>query len=97
MSYRDSNYQPLLASGQMELLAGDQEILPGIELEVVPGHNRDMMIVKVRSEGETFCFFSDLVPTTHHVKPTWVAAFDLDPLTAIDNKTRLLKQAAQER
>lgn len=96
VSYRDSNYDPLVASGQMELLDGDVEILPGIRLEVVPGHNRDMMIVKACSEGETFCFFSDLVPTTHHVKPTWIAAFDLDPITAIDNKARLLKQAAEE-
>lgn len=37
VSYRDSNYEPLLESGQMELLSGDVEIVPGIELEVVPG------------------------------------------------------------
>jgi len=96
VSYRDSNYDPLVQSGQMELLTGNVEIVPGIQLEVVPGHNRDMMVVRVRSEGETFCFLSDLVPTAHHVKPTWIAAVDLDPLTAIDNKTRLLAQAAAE-
>ncbi len=96
VSYRDSNYDPLVDSGQMELVSGNVEIVPGIELEVVPGHNRDLMIVRARSEGETFCFLSDLVPTAHHVKPTWIAAVDLFPLTAIDNKTRILKQAAAE-
>jgi glyoxylase-like metal-dependent hydrolase (beta-lactamase superfamily II) len=96
VSYRDSNYDPLIESGRMELLDGDTEIVPGIELEVAPGHNRDMMVVRVRSGGETFCFLSDMAPTTHHVKPTWIAAVDLFPLTAIDNKTRLLKQAAAE-
>jgi glyoxylase-like metal-dependent hydrolase (beta-lactamase superfamily II) len=96
VSYRDSNYDPLVESGQMELVSGNTEIVPGIELEVVPGHNRDMMIVRARSDGETFCFFSDMAPTAHHVKPTWIAAVDLYPLTAIDNKTRILKQAATE-
>jgi len=96
VSYRSSNYDPLVESGQMELLTGDSELLPGIELEVTPGHNRDIMIVKVRSEGETFCFLSDMVPTAHHVKPTWIAAVDLYPLTAIDTKTRVLSQAAAE-
>ena len=96
ISYRDSNYDPLVESGQMELLSGNSEIVPGIELEVVPGHNRDMMIVRARSSDETFCFLSDLVPSTHHVKPTWIGAVDLFPLTSIDNKTRILTQAAAE-
>jgi glyoxylase-like metal-dependent hydrolase (beta-lactamase superfamily II) len=96
VSYRDSNYDPLVESGRMELLSGNVEIVPGLELEVVPGHNRDMMIVRARSGGETFCFLSDLAPTAHHAKPTWIAAVDLFPLTAIDNKTRVLTQAAAE-
>jgi glyoxylase-like metal-dependent hydrolase (beta-lactamase superfamily II) len=96
VSYRDSNYDPLIESGQMELVSGNVEIVPGIELEVVPGHNRDMMVVRVRSGDETFCFLSDMAPTTHHVKPTWVAAVDLFPLTAIDSKIRVLTQAAAE-
>jgi len=96
VSYRDSNYDPLVESGRMELLTGNVEIVPGIQLDVMPGHNRDMMVVRVTSQGETFCFLSDMVPTAHHVKPTWIAAVDLYPLTAIDNKTRLLTQAAAE-
>jgi glyoxylase-like metal-dependent hydrolase (beta-lactamase superfamily II) len=96
VSYRDANYDPLVDSGRMELLDADTEIVPGIELCVAPGHNRDMMIVKATSEGQTFCLFADLIPTTEHLKPTWVAAFDLFPLTAIDTKVKLLRQAARE-
>jgi glyoxylase-like metal-dependent hydrolase (beta-lactamase superfamily II) len=96
VSYRDANYDPLIASGQMELLAGDTEIASGIELIVAPGHNRDMMIVKATSGGQTFCMLADLVPTAEHFKPTWVSAFDLFPLTAIETKTKLLSQAARE-
>jgi len=54
-----------------------------------------MMAVTARSAGRSFCFFSDLIPTAAHVTPSWVAAFDLFPLQAIDNKTRWLDRAAQ--
>jgi glyoxylase-like metal-dependent hydrolase (beta-lactamase superfamily II) len=96
VSYRDYNYDPLVASGQMELIDGSAEIAPGVALSVAPGHNRDMMIVKATSAGHTFCMLADLVPTSEHLKPTWVAAFDLFPLTAIETKTALLSQAARE-
>jgi len=96
VSYRDCNYDPLVASGQMELISGSAEIAPGIELSVAPGHNRDMMIVKAASAGQTFCMLADLIPTSEHLKPTWVAAFDLFPLKAIETKTALLTQAARE-
>ena len=51
---------------------------------------------QVPSAGKTFCFFSDLVPTTAHLKPTWVAAFDLYPLQTIDTKTHWLARAEAE-
>jgi glyoxylase-like metal-dependent hydrolase (beta-lactamase superfamily II) len=96
VSYRDSNYDPLIASGQMELIDGPREIASGVELSVAPGHNRDMMIVKATSAGQTFCMLADLVPTSEHLKPAWVSAFDLFPLKAIETKTRLLFEAARK-
>jgi glyoxylase-like metal-dependent hydrolase (beta-lactamase superfamily II) len=93
VSYIDANYDPLLENGQMHLLDADFEVAPGIEMKLAPGHNRDMMVVTASSRGQTFCFFSDLIPTAAHVPPSWVAAFDLFPLEAIDNKTRWLNQA----
>jgi glyoxylase-like metal-dependent hydrolase (beta-lactamase superfamily II) len=96
VSYLDENYDPLVDSGQMELLDDDCEVAPGVRVEVAPGHNRDMMIVKAQSGGQTFCMFSDLIPTVHHVHPTWVGAFDLFPLTTIETKMKLLTEAARE-
>jgi glyoxylase-like metal-dependent hydrolase (beta-lactamase superfamily II) len=80
----------------MHLLDGDVEVAPGVEVRVAPGHNRDMMIVLVRSRGETWCNLSDLAPYAGHITPTWVAAFDLFPLQTIATKDELLRRAAQE-
>ena len=96
VSYRPINYEPLLQTGQMYLLDGDTEVVPGFELIVTPGHNRTMMIARLRSKGQTWCHFSDLVQFAANVTPTWVSGFDLFPLEGIDNKTRLLGQAATE-
>ncbi len=95
VSYIDLNYDPLVESGQMQLLAGDCELTPGIGLRLAPGHNRDMMVVTASSGEETFCFCSDLIPSLAHLSPTWVTGFDLYPLQSIDMKTRLLNDAAR--
>jgi glyoxylase-like metal-dependent hydrolase (beta-lactamase superfamily II) len=95
VSYVDANYDPLVESGQMTLVDGDTEVVPGIRMCSAPGHNRDMMVITAESAGETFCFLSDLVPTAIHAHPTWVAAFDLYPLECIETKTRWLTAASK--
>ncbi|MHB8736215.1 MAG: MBL fold metallo-hydrolase, partial [Terriglobales bacterium] len=96
VSYLSENYDPLVEAGRMTLLEGDRELLPGIAVEVLPGHTRGMQAVLVRSKGETACYISDLMPTHWHLKPTWVMAFDLFPLETIANKQRLLERAVRE-
>ena len=78
----------------MQLIDEDLEVVPGVRVTLAPGHNRDMMVVTAASAGETFCFFSDLIPTAAHVTPSWVAAFDLYPLESIANKISWMKRAA---
>ena len=96
VSYRAPNYEPLLDSGQLHLLDGDAEISPTIRVQVTPGHNRDMMVVMVRSGGATWCHLADLAPYAAHVTPTLVAAFDLFPLESIASKNDLFARAAAE-
>jgi len=95
VSYIDANYDPLVDTGRMQLLDVDCEVVPGIEMKLAPGHNRDMAAVTATSAGQTFCFFSDLIPTAAHVTPTWVAAFDLYPLQSIETKARWLEKAVR--
>ncbi len=52
ISYIPDNYDPLVASGQMTLLKGDEEIVPGISVKTFPGHTAHMQAVVARSPGE---------------------------------------------
>jgi glyoxylase-like metal-dependent hydrolase (beta-lactamase superfamily II) len=96
-SYFTGNYDPLVESGQMTLLRGNQEILPGISVEVFPGHTRDMQAVLVQSEGETACYISDLIPTSAHLDLNWVMGFDLYPVETIESRKRYYSRALSEK
>jgi glyoxylase-like metal-dependent hydrolase (beta-lactamase superfamily II) len=97
VSYLTDNYDPLVRSGRMRLLRGNAEIAPGISVEVYPGHTRDLQAVTVRSGEHVVCYVSDLIPTSHHLDPTWVLGYDLYPLESIDNRHRFYKRAIPEK
>ena len=93
VSYMTDNYDPLVRSGQMRLLKGDAEIVPGIAVKVYPGHTRDLQAVILRSHGKVAAYPSDLVSDAKHLDPTWTLGFDLYPLETIANKHRFYEQA----
>jgi glyoxylase-like metal-dependent hydrolase (beta-lactamase superfamily II) len=72
------------------------EIEPGIWVESLPGHTPDVLGVHVESGGEHACYVSDLIPTHHHLDPTWVMGYDLDPLRSIAEKKKFLARAIAE-
>ncbi|QHN02101.1 MBL fold metallo-hydrolase [Granulicella sp. WH15] len=102
VSYLSPNYDPLIESGQMILvdddaIEADPEIVPGISLEVFPGHTAQMMGVHIESGGEHACYIGDLHPTSNHLDPTWVMGYDLDPVRCIAERKRFLARAIPER
>ncbi|HLW79217.1 MAG TPA: MBL fold metallo-hydrolase [Terriglobia bacterium] len=85
------------AEPQTDFLDGGRQIVPGIRVEVVPGHNRDMQCVWIESDGARACFISDLVPTRLHLAYPWIMSLDLYPLETLANKKRLLPQLVREK
>jgi len=97
VSYLTDNYDPLVQNGQMRLLRGNAEIAPGLSVEVYPGHTRNLQAVTLRAGDQTVCYISDLIPTSHHLDPTWVMGYDLYPLESINNRHRFYKRAIPEK
>ncbi|HXY78036.1 MAG TPA: MBL fold metallo-hydrolase [Candidatus Acidoferrales bacterium] len=97
ISFISENYDPLVETGQMSLLRGGEEILPGISVKTFPGHTAHMQAVIVRSGGMTACYTSDLIPTSAHIDITWGMAFDLYPLETIESRKKYYAQAIPER
>jgi len=89
-------------------LAAGGEICEGVRVELFPGHTAQMMAVHVeplraaesRPAGSSAephaCYVGDLLPTAHHLDPTWVMGYDLDPLRCIEERKRFYLRAIPE-
>jgi glyoxylase-like metal-dependent hydrolase (beta-lactamase superfamily II) len=97
ISYIPDNYDPLVQSGQMTLLKGGEEIVPGVSVKQFPGHTAHMQAVVVESGGRAACYISDLMPTTAHVDITWGMSFDLYPLQTIESKKQYYAKSIPEK
>jgi glyoxylase-like metal-dependent hydrolase (beta-lactamase superfamily II) len=95
-SFFPDDFLPLQRHGVLEFTEGETEVLPGITVRPVHGHTSALQCPVV-SDGRTTLFYcADLVPTSSHVPLPWIMAYDLRPLVTLEEKRRLLAQAADE-
>ena len=97
ISYITDNYDPLINTGQMELLRGDREIVPGISVRVFRGHTAHMQAVIIAGGGRKACYISDLIPTRAHIDLTWGMSFDLFPIDTIESKKKYYAESIPEK
>lgn len=95
-SYLRENWGPLLESQQLEAKETDYEVVPGLRMQTVAGHNRSMQCWRLERNGETLFGFADLVPMRAHLRLPWIMGYDLYPLETLEAKKRLLPQASRE-
>lgn len=91
-SYLPYNWEPLQEAGILDLLDGPGELLPGISVRTVPGHTPGLQAVVVEGGGRRLIYLADLIPTSHHVQPAWVMGYDLDVVTCVAERQRLLEE-----
>ena len=97
VSYLTENYDPLVAGGQAALLSGDAPIVPGIRVQLFPGHTAHHQAVIIESQNQKAAYVGDLIPTSAHLHPTWVMGYDLSPIDTIDNRHRYYRDAIPQR
>jgi len=85
-TYWPENFNLLKHKGQLEIIEGDVEVIPGVLLRHTGGHTRGHQLVELTSKGETAVHLGDLFPTHAHSNPLWIMAYDNFPLTVIDRK-----------
>jgi len=96
-SYFPHNWEALQGRGQLELLDGQREVLPGISVVASPGHVPHHQSVLVDGGGGAIaCFLGDVCPTASHLPLPWIMGYDVEPLVTLESKRRLLARAADE-
>jgi len=95
-SHFSDDFACLEEAGQLELVEGDIEILPGIEVKETGGHCLGHQVVHVDCGGDKVVFLGDVVPTTHHLALPCISANDQYPEDTLERKRELLAQAVKD-
>ena len=93
-TYFPENWEPLAASGQLEIVDGPQRLGRSVRTDVAPGHTASIQTVWVESGGESLLFLGDACSWAAHMdKLAWTPSFDVLPMTSIETKRRLRDEA----
>ncbi len=110
-SFLKENILPIKESGQlrmvsMEPVAGNRElivksresgIIDELSFRFVNGHTESMMLPQITYKGNTMVFMADLLPSHGHIPIPYVMAYDMFPLTTLNEKKSFLKEAADNK
>ncbi len=86
----------LKSEGNMQLVENEGELFPGVSIRFFDGHTPGQLIPLIESEGRTYVYTSDLIPTKAHIPVVWLASYDLYPVTAMEEKEAFLKEVAEK-
>jgi glyoxylase-like metal-dependent hydrolase (beta-lactamase superfamily II) len=95
-SYRADDVRPLAEAGLLEPYEGAAELLPGLVAHVLGGHSDGVAVITLDAERQDGAiFWSDVVPTAHHVQPPYIMAYDLDVARSFAARSEWIERAAE--
>ena len=95
--YDPADFAVLAETGQLRLIDGDVEIVPGVTCRLTGGHTRGHQMVLVHSHGLTACYPGDVMLSTMHIKPNYITAYDLSQERTYAVKVKLIEEACEGR
>ena len=95
-SFMADDFLPLKKHGMLEFVDGEFELFPQISLLVMNGHTAAQQLPKISDGRATILYCCDLFPTTSHIPLPYIMAYDLRPLTTLEEKKKILRKAVDE-
>jgi len=95
-SYLSENWDVLAENGMITILKNEREFLDGIRFEIVNGHTTGQQLPIVSDGTTTLMYGGDLFPMLPHIPVPWVMAYDIEPMTSIAEKKRVLPRMVEE-
>lgn len=83
-------------SGKLNLVEKEGELFPNFKVRFFDGHTPGQMIPFIHTKEKTFVYMSDLIPTAANIPLLWLAAYDLFPVTAMEEKENFLNEAIEK-
>jgi glyoxylase-like metal-dependent hydrolase (beta-lactamase superfamily II) len=102
-SFLKENILPIQQSGQLKFIDAPRhqniDVLPSspftknISVRFVKGHTESMMLPQIKYNDKTIVYMADLLPSAGHIPLPYVMAYDMFPLTTLQEKKRFLTEA----
>ena len=98
-SFLKENILPIQEAGQLNFvettLNGTVPLdeTSSVSIRYAYGHTEAMMLPQVNYNGRTIVFMADLLPAQWHVRMPYVMAYDMFPMTTLDEKKAFLEEA----
>jgi len=97
-SYLREDFAGLEEAGVLRFIHGDrpEPLMPGFEWKLSHGHTPYQLHPVVGDADRRIAFVGDVIPTSAHLRAGWVMAYDLFPLTTIDEKQEFARHAIHD-
>jgi glyoxylase-like metal-dependent hydrolase (beta-lactamase superfamily II) len=101
-SFLKENILPIQESGQLQFIPVEEDknqrpassrFSNNISIRFVHGHTEAMMLPQIRYKDKTIVFAADLIPALAHIPLPYVMAYDMFPLTTLQEKKHFLDEA----
>ncbi|MCS7275707.1 MAG: MBL fold metallo-hydrolase [Dehalococcoidia bacterium] len=97
-TYLPENFEPLDDAGQVELVEGTAEVLPGVRMVPAPGHTAHHYLVELESGGELAIYLGEVAQHPLMLeRVAWLSAFDVLPLVNLETKKKVIEKALERR
>lgn len=96
-SFFIENMQAVADAGKLKRIYEDTWLCREIELRLFNGHSCGQLLPYIHTPKQTILYVGDVIPLAAAVRLRWVSAYDIEPLISINEKTTLLKEAAEKK
>jgi len=95
-SYFKENIMPIFEAGKLEIVSENQFICPEIEMRLFNGHTAGQLVIYISYGNKTLVYSGDVVSLAANIPLAWLSAYDIFPLTAMEEKKELLDDVAAD-
>ena len=96
-SFLKENILPIQESGQLKFIDAEDgaKFTDDFNIRLVYGHTDAMMLPLISYNGKKILYMADLLPSVGHLPIPYVMAYDMFPLTTLNEKKLFLNEALQ--
>lgn len=97
-SFLKENILPIQESGQLKFIdtSKEAEFITDFNIRFVSGHTEAMMLPLIRYKNKNILYMADLLPSVGHLPIPYIMAYDMFPLTTLNEKKLFLNEALEK-